>query len=47
MKDTKAKYRQLKKLNFLITKLNVLRKTHVSMEKMQHYEKKLAERFGA
>jgi hypothetical protein len=47
MEDTKAKYRKLKKLNFLITKLNMLRKTHASMEKMQHYEKKLAERFGS
>lgn len=47
MEDTKAKYRQLKKLNFLIMKLNMLRKTHASLEKTQHYEKKLIERFGS
>jgi hypothetical protein len=47
MEDTKAKYRQLKKLNFLIMKLNMLRKTHTGMEKTQHYEKKLVERLGS
>jgi len=47
MEDTKAKYRQLKKLNFLIMKLNMLRKTHTGMEKTQHYEKKLIERLGS
>ena len=46
MEDTKAKYRQLKKLNFLITRLNILRKTSVNLEKQQHYEKKLVDRFG-
>lgn len=47
MEDTRAKYRQLKKLNFLIMKLNMLRKTHTGMEKTQRYEKKLVERFGS
>ncbi|MEE9565987.1 MAG: DnaJ family domain-containing protein [Desulfobacteria bacterium] len=47
MEDTRAKYRQLKKLNFLIMKLNMLRKTHTGVEKTQRYEKKLAERFGS
>ena len=46
MEDTKAKYRQLKKLNFLITRLNILRKTSVNVEMDQRYEKKLVERFG-
>jgi hypothetical protein len=46
MEDTKARYRQLKKLNFLITRLNILRKTSVNLEMGQRYEKKLAERFG-
>lgn len=46
MEGTKAKYRQLKKLNFLIMKLNMLRNTHACMEKTQRYEKKLVERFG-
>jgi hypothetical protein len=47
MQDTQAKYRQLKKLNFLITKLNILRKAPVSLEKHQYYEGKLVERFGS
>ena len=46
MEDTKAKYRQLKKLNFLITRLNTLRNTSVNLETDQRYQKKLAERFG-
>jgi hypothetical protein len=47
MEDTKARYRQLKKLNSLVMKLNMLRNTHTGMEKSQRYEKKLAERFGS
>ncbi|UCD86465.1 MAG: DUF1992 domain-containing protein [Desulfobacterales bacterium] len=47
MQDTKAKYHQLKRLNFLIMKLNTMRKTHTGLEKTQHYEKKLVERFGS
>jgi len=46
MEDTKAKYRQLKKLNFLIMKLNMIRQTPASLEKDQFYEQKLVERFG-
>ncbi len=46
MEDTKAKYRQLKKLNFLIMKLNMIRQTPASLEKNQLYEQKLVERFG-
>ncbi|MCK4728177.1 MAG: DUF1992 domain-containing protein [Desulfobacterales bacterium] len=46
MEDTKAKYRQLKKLNFLIMKLNMIRQTPASLEKDQAYEQKLVERFG-
>jgi len=45
--DTKEKYRQLKKLNFLIMKLNMLRGTSTSLEKAQRYEKELVERFGS
>jgi hypothetical protein len=47
MEDTKVKYRQLKKLNFLITKLNMMRRIPTSLEKSQHYEEKLVERFGS
>lgn len=46
MKDTTAKYHQLKKLNFLIMKLNMLRRAPIGLEKAQRYEKKLLERVG-
>ncbi|NVM21783.1 MAG: DUF1992 domain-containing protein [Desulfobacterales bacterium] len=46
MQDTKAKYRQLKKLNFLVMKLNMLRRIPTGLEKAQRYEKKLVDRFG-
>jgi hypothetical protein len=46
MEDTRAKYRQLKKLNFLIMKLNMTRKAATGLEKNQRYEKKLVDRFG-
>jgi hypothetical protein len=47
MEDTRTKYRQLKKLNFLIMKLNMMRSTATGLEKDQRYEKKLVERFGS
>jgi len=47
MEDTEARYRQLKKLNFLIMKLNMMRCTTTRLEKDQRYEKKLVERFGS
>ena len=36
MKDTAAKYQTLKKLNFLIMKLNSMRNTSVDLEKHQY-----------
>ena len=45
--DTKTKYRQLKKLNFLIMKFNTLRRIPANLEKAQRYENKLVERFGS
>jgi hypothetical protein len=47
MEDTKEKYRQLKKLNFLIMKLNMVRGTSTGLERAQRYEKELVERFGS
>ena len=47
MEDTKEKYGQLKKLNFLIMKLNTLRGTSTGLEKAQRYEKDLVDRFGS
>ena len=36
MKDTASKYKTLKKLNFLIMKLNTMRNTSVDLEKQQY-----------
>ena len=47
MGDTAEKYRILKKLNFLIMKLNTMRDTNILSELPQHYAAKLAEHFGA
>jgi len=46
MKDTAEKYRTLKKLNFLIMKLNSMRDRSAEFDTPQHYSEKLVERFG-
>ncbi|MBW1710900.1 MAG: DUF1992 domain-containing protein [Deltaproteobacteria bacterium] len=43
-KDEKEKYRQIKKLNFLITKLNIMRPTSIQFEKNQIYYDKIVDR---
>lgn len=45
MEDTAEKYQTLKKLNFLILKLNTLRNTPMQFELPQRYEKKMCEKF--
>jgi len=45
MQDTAAKYRTLKKLNFLIMKLNSMRSMAIEFEIPQQYSARLAERF--
>ncbi len=45
MQDTAQKYRTLKKLNFLIMKLNTMRNGSIEFEVPQQYTSKLAERF--
>jgi len=47
MEETKEKYRQVKKLNFLVMKLNMMGRTHTCFERDQRYEKKLIDRFGS
>ena len=42
MEDTDHKYRTLNRLNYMILKLNCLRKTSVEREMPQHYAAKLA-----
>ena len=44
MQDTARKHRTLKKLNFLIMKLNAVRDTSIELEMPQHYSHKLVER---
>lgn len=46
MAETEAAYHLMKKLNFLIMKLNSCRNGRVAFEVPQHYSEKLARRFG-
>jgi len=46
MTETAEKYRTLKKLNYLIMKLNSMRNTSVIFDLPQKYAVKLVERFG-
>jgi hypothetical protein len=47
LEETVEKYRILKRLNFLIMKLNAMRNTSISFEMPQHYSDRLAERLGS
>jgi hypothetical protein len=44
MKDTAQKHHTLKKLNYLIMKLNAVRDTSIELEIPQHYSLKLVDR---
>jgi hypothetical protein len=46
MDDTAEKYKVMKKLNFLIMKLNSIRKSSVEFEMPEKYLSNLVERFG-
>ena len=46
MENAVLRYRTLKKLNFLIMKLNSMRPTSITLEEPQQYSFKLCERFG-
>ena len=46
VRDTKEKYRQIKKLNYLIMKLNMSRRSSLDLEKNQLYYGKLVEKMG-
>jgi DnaJ homologue, subfamily C, member 28, conserved domain len=45
MQDTSEKYRLLKKINFLIMKLNTIRSSSIVFEMPQHYMEKLVDCF--
>ncbi|MFP3870291.1 MAG: DnaJ family domain-containing protein [Syntrophobacteria bacterium] len=44
--DEEEKYRQLKRLNFLVMKLNMIRKVPIQWEEHQRYYEKIVERVG-
>ncbi len=46
IKDTKEKYRQIKKLNYLIMKLNMSRGSTLDLEKNQRYYDKIIDKMG-
>jgi hypothetical protein len=45
--DTAEKYQLLKKLNFLILKLNAMRRTSIDNEMPQHYADRVVSRLGS
>ena len=47
LQDESAKYRQIKKINYLIMKLNTMRKGSVQWEEKQLYYEKMAEKVGS
>lgn len=46
MPDEKEKYLQMKRLNFMVMSLNMLRKVPVDLEEKQQYYEKLVRRFS-
>jgi hypothetical protein len=46
VRDTKEKYRQIKRLNYLIMKLNMSRHSSLDLEKNQVYYEKLVQKMG-
>lgn len=45
-KDAKEKYRQIKRLNYLVMKLNMTRRGSLSLEKNQIYYERLVDKMG-
>jgi hypothetical protein len=46
IQDTREKYRQMKKLNFLVMKLNMTRKGSIMLEENQHYYAKVLDKIN-
>jgi hypothetical protein len=44
IQDTQEKYRQMKKLNFMIMKLNMMRRVSPLLEEDQHYYEKVVDK---
>ena len=47
IQDTQEKYKQMKKLNYLIMKLNMTRRTSMALEENQHYFEKVVDKIGS
>jgi len=47
IQDTQEKYKQMKKLNYLIMKLNMTRRVSMALEENQHYFEKVVDRMGS
>lgn len=47
IQDTQEKYKQMKKLNFLIMKLNMTRRVSMAMEENQLYYEKVVDKMGS
>ena len=46
IQDTQEKYKQMKKLNYLVMKLNMTRRGSVALEENQHYYEKVVDKIG-
>jgi len=46
IEDTQEKYKQMKKLNYLVMKLNMTRRGSVALEENQYYYDKVVEKVG-
>lgn len=46
IQDTREKYRQMKKLNFMIMKLNMIRPVSPLLEENQHYYEKVVDKIS-
>lgn len=46
IEDTQEKYKQMKKLNYLVMKLNMTRRGSVALEENQYYYEKVVEKVG-
>jgi hypothetical protein len=47
IQDTQEKYKQMKKLNYLIMKLNMTRRGSVALEENQQYYEKVVDKIGS
>ena len=47
VQDTQEKYKQMKKLNYLIMKLNMTRRVSMALEENQHYYEKVVDKIGS